>query len=72
VTDDLPAGSLPLSDVEKAGWGPRGILFRSQAASDADLPLRGAIFVTADGEVEGLEYRWSMDGARSEAANESR
>ena len=72
MTDDLPAASLPLSDVEKAGWGPRGTLFRSPAAGDADLPLRGAIFVTADSRVQGLEYRWRTDGPRLEAANESR
>jgi len=72
MTDDLPPGSLPLSDVENAGWGPRGILFRSRAASDADLPLRGAIFVTACNQVQGLESRWRMDGPRSEAANDSR
>ena len=46
------------------------MLFRRQAASDADLPLRGAIFVTADSRVQALEYRWTMDGARSEAAND--
>jgi hypothetical protein len=71
MTDGLlPPELLPLSDVEKAGWGPRGIAYRRNPPPGADLPLRGAIFVTADSEVNGLEYRWDMNGPCSRAAND--
>jgi hypothetical protein len=71
MSDDAPAGPSPsLSDVEKAGWGPRGIEYRRNAPRDAELLLRGAIFVAADGSVHGLEYRWSTAGPGFLAAND--